>query len=191
MHAAFVFLYIAFNALYGKRRYEGTEAKIRKDREEFLKRLRVMQTRDMRFGQGILLKALKACRLPGAALIRDTFLRDTYWNKKEKAKVMREQFSRAAMRADGSLDKGQYEDFLDLVLRRLTVLRSQVIHGCATYGPPSKGFESVKAGVAVLKELVPVFHTLMTTYGHHVDWPPIPYPRTGSERHPALDQWAE
>ena len=95
MHAAFVFLYIAFNALYGKRRYEGTEAKIRKDREEFLKRLRVMQTRDMRFGQGILLKALKACRLPGAALIRDTFLRDTYWNKKEKAKVMREQFSRS------------------------------------------------------------------------------------------------
>jgi len=191
MHAAFVFLYIAFNALYGKRRYEGTEAKIRKDREEFLKRLRAMDTCDMRFGQGILLKALKACRQPGTALIRNTFLRDTYWNKKEKAKEMREQFSRAAMRAEGYLDKGQYEEFLDLVLRRLTVLRSQVIHGCATYGPQSKGIESLEDGLAVLKELVPAFHTLMAKYGSHMDWPPIPYPRTGSERHPAVDQWAE
>ena len=190
-HAAFVFLYIAFNSLYGKRRYEGKEAEARKDREEFLKHLRVMQTRDMRFGQGILLKALEACRQPGAALIRNTLLRDTYWVKKEKAKEMREPFSRAAMRAEGSLDKGQHEEFIKLVLQRLTVLRNQVMHGCATYGPQSRGIKSLEAGLAVLKELVPAFHTLMTEYGSHVDWPPIPYPRTGSERHPDVDQWTE
>jgi hypothetical protein len=56
MHTAFVFLHIAFNALYGKRRYEGKEDEARNDREEFLKHLHVMHTHDTRFGQGILLK---------------------------------------------------------------------------------------------------------------------------------------
>jgi hypothetical protein len=191
MHAAFVFLYIAFNALYGKRRYEGTEDEARRDREEFLKRLSVMQARDMRYGQGILLKALKACRQQGASLIRNAFLRDTYWSRYQKATEIREQFGRAAMRAAGSLEKGQCREFLDLVLRRLTVLRNQVIHGCVTYGSKSKGIESLETGLAVLKELVPAFHTLMSRYGNEVEWPPIPYPRTGSERHPAEDRWAE
>ena len=190
-HAAFVFLFIAFNALYGQRRYEGTEYDARKDRQEFLKRIRIMQDYDNRFGQGIVLNALNVCRKPGVALIRDTFLRDTYWSKKEAAKELQREFVRLASTAEAKLERGRHEEFLKLVLKRLTVLRNQVMHGCATYGPASKGITSLEDGLALLKELVPAFHTLMVKYGSHVDWPAIPYPRTGSERHLALDQWAE
>jgi hypothetical protein len=190
-HAAFVFLFIAFNALYGQRRYEGTEFDARKDRQEFLRRIRIMQDYDNRFGQGIVLKTLKACRKPGVALIRDTFLRDTYWSKKEAAKELQKVFDRLAATVEAKLERGHHEEFLKLVLQRLTVLRNQIMHGCATYGPKSKGITSLEDGLVLLKELVLAFHTLMTKYGSRVDWPAIPYPRTGSERHVAVDQWAE
>jgi hypothetical protein len=36
----------------------------------------------------------------------------------------------------------------------------------------------------VLRALIPTFHSLMTQYPESVDWPPIPYPRRGSEQHP-------
>lgn len=190
-HMSFVSLYIAFNALYGQRRYEGKEDEARSDRVEFLERLYVLHTHDMRFGQGILLKGLKACRQPGGALIRNTFLRDSYWNKTEKAKELRNVFAHVAAKAEARLERGQYEEFLKLVLQRLTVLRNHVIHGCTTYGPRSKGLATLEDGLAVLKELVPAFCLLMAQYGSHVVWPPIPYPRTGSERHIATDQWTE
>ncbi len=46
-HAAFVFLFIAFNALYGRRHYEGSEADASQDREEFLRRLRILHDYDL------------------------------------------------------------------------------------------------------------------------------------------------
>jgi hypothetical protein len=36
----------------------------------------------------------------------------------------------------------------------------------------------------VLRALVPTFHSLMTQHPEFVIWPPIPYPRRGSEQHP-------
>jgi hypothetical protein len=86
MHAAFVFLYIAFNALYGQRRYEGGKDEVRKDRGEFLSRVRVMHSCDLRYGSGILIKSLNACRQQAVSLIRNIYLRDTYWNKTQTKK---------------------------------------------------------------------------------------------------------
>ncbi|RMH33377.1 MAG: hypothetical protein D6690_12305 [Nitrospirae bacterium] len=190
-HAAFIFLYIAFNALYGRRRYEGSEEEARRDRQDFLRRLRRMHDYDLRHGQNVLQRALEACRNPGIALIQDIYLRDDYWKRKVRAGELREQFRRRATQATASLTAGRYEEFLELLLQRLTVLRNQVFHGCATYGPKSKGIESLENGLAVLRVLVPAFHELMSRYGQHLDWPPIPYPRVGSERHPAEDRFVE
>ncbi len=190
-HAAFVFLYVAYNALYGQRRYEGSEKDAQRDREEFLRRVWLMHAHDMRHGENILQRAFEACRDQGLALIKDIFLRNTYWRHEVRAKELRKRFSRLAKRAEDEMKAGRHEEFLDLVLQRLAVLRNQIMHGCATYGPNSKGIASLENGLAVLRELVPAFRKLMSRYGQHVDWPAVPYPRVGSERHPAVDQFTE
>jgi len=187
-HAVFIFLYVAFNALYGRRQYEGTQEDTLKDREEFLRRVRTMESYDMRHGSKILLKALYQCQQDGGSLITNYFLRNSYWKQAKRSKELVEQFSRARIRAESKLLKGDYEEFLRLVLERITVLRNQVLHGCVTYGRESKGLPSLEAGLAVLQKLVPAIYELMVRYGDHVEWPPIPYPRVGSESHPFVDR---
>ena len=63
-HARFVFFYVAFNALYGRRQYEGDQAEAFKDRQEFLKRLRRLHDYDIINGSNILRLALESCRQP-------------------------------------------------------------------------------------------------------------------------------
>lgn len=150
-----------------------------------------MNAYNMRHGGKILQRALEATCDNCLALIKDIFLRNSYWRQKVRAADLGVQFSRLAARAEASLNSARYEEFLELVLQRLTVLRNQVIHGCATYGQNSKGITSLENGLAVLRELVPAFYELMSRYGHHVDWPAIPYPRVGSERQPAVDEFTE
>jgi len=53
-HLQFICWYIAFNALYGIRQYEGSQEENRLDRKEFLKRLRVLHSYDRRYGNGLL-----------------------------------------------------------------------------------------------------------------------------------------
>jgi len=99
-----------------------------------------------------------------------------------------QQFKIEQRRADERLSHGKFEDLLKLVLKRLNVLRNQVVHGCVTYGPSSKGFPSLEAGLAVLRKLVPALHKLMDKHGHHMEWPAIPYPRVGSDLHTEVDR---
>ena len=187
-HAEFVFLFVALNALNGQRRDEGDRDKGRKDREQFLRRIRVLHGHDQRQAQGTLVKALHSCVDAAGNLIINYFLRDTYWDRQAPSKEIIQQFARARSQAEFRLKQGKYEEVLDLVLKRLRVLRNQVFHGCVTYGRASKGYPSLVDGLAVLRELVPALYQLMDRHGHHVEWPPIPYPRVGSDAHPVVDQ---
>jgi hypothetical protein len=188
-HAHFAFLYIAFNALYGCRRYEGSREEVAKDRQEFLKRLKTMTEYDSRYGVNLLRRALKTCHKECRELIVNYFLRDSYWRKEKTSQELSKEFTQQWRWADQVLSRGKYEVQLDLVLRRLTVLRNQIMHGCVTYGPTSKGLPSLLDGLAVLREIMPAFYELMQKYGHHVTWPAIPYPRVGSDAHPNVDEW--
>jgi hypothetical protein len=70
---------------------------------------------------------------------------------------------------------------LGLVLRRLTVLRNRVMHGCVTYGSSSKGLPSIRKGARVAAIVVPALVDLVTANGARIRWDPIPYPRVGFE----------
>jgi len=187
-HARFVFLYIAFNALYGRRQYEGSREEAAHDRDEFLERLKSMSDYDRRQGNNSLVRALQVCRKECGELIGNYFLRDTYWRKQKTSRELRKEFAQQRRRAEEEFNKGRYGLELDLVLRRLGVLRNQVIHGCVTYGASSKGLPSLEVGLSVLQQIVPVFYRLMDVYGHHVSWPAIPYPRVGSDAHRTVDE---
>ncbi|ALA59734.1 hypothetical protein NITMOv2_3341 [Nitrospira moscoviensis] len=188
-HAQFTFFYIAFNALYGHRRYEGSREENAKDREEFLKRIRTLRDYERRAGQDCLRGVLGKCQDQCGKLILNYFLRDTYWRKERTSKELQRDFSLQRRLADQEYAKGCYDLQLDLILKRLNVLRNQVFHGCVTYGPGSKGLSSLMDGLTVIRELVPAFYALMDKYGQHLNWPAIPYPRVGSDAHPTVDEW--
>lgn len=187
-HPQFICWYIAFNALYGIRQYEGSQEENRLDRQKFLKRLKILHSHDMRYGKSILLIGLKSCQSEAKKLITDYFPRDSYWTRRISSSELKQRFSSDLSRAEEMLYKDNYDFYLDLILRRLAVLRNQIFHGCATFGPTSKGLPSLEIGLSVLQTLVPAFYDLMDRYGHEVAWPPIPYPRVGSKAHPAIDK---
>lgn len=187
-HLRFVCWYIALNALFGIRQYEGSQEDNRQDRQKFLKRLRILHSHDLRYGNGELLKTFKVCQHEGRKLITDYFLRNSYWNRHISSSELKRRFSGELNKAERFLGQGNYDPYLDLLLQRLAVLRNQIFHGCTTYGPTSKGISSLEPGLLVLEALVPSFYNLMSKYGHVMSWPPIPYPRVGSTSHPEIDR---
>ncbi len=180
-HEAFISYYIAFNCLYGRRRYEGDEAQIEEDLRAFFKKALVLHHRDVQRGRFILTDALEACRKDGAVLIRDRFLFNQYWRKPQPPGLLQAKLNREAMHALGALGEGKYEEFLLLMFRRMSVLRNQIMHGGATYGPKSFGRGSLAKGLQVLRVMVPAFYALVLAYGAGLKWDPVPYPRSGAQ----------
>ena len=182
-HESFIFLYIAFNCLYGRRQYEGDETQIGKDLAEFFQKVRVMSARDVEEGGTLLKKAVAAARRDGAILIRDKFLSNRYWRGGSSV-ALQKQLNKEESLVEEQLALGSYDMFLDLAFRRISVLRNQIMHGCATYGARSHGQASLAKGLRFLKVMVPAFYELTKLYGHEVKWDPIPYPRSGSQQQP-------
>lgn len=108
-HAEFVFLFIAFNASYGRRQYEGSKNEAATDRDEFLRRMMKMVDYDKRLGHHRLLVALKDCRKEAGELIVNYFLRDSYWRREQHSKELIQQFKREQRRADERLNHGKWE----------------------------------------------------------------------------------
>jgi hypothetical protein len=179
-HEAFVFQYIALNAMYGRRQYEGDRTEVRDDLERFLNHVKKMHEKDVEVGGTPLLDAFRGHRDALEALILDYFLLDDLFRGKDP-KVLKDQCRRDAFNANLAWAGGDIVAILRVVLYRLTVLRNRVMHGCVTYGRTSKGLPSIRKGARVMAVLLPALLKLMATYGHFVRWDPIPYPRVGFE----------
>jgi hypothetical protein len=184
LHEAFIFLYIAFNCLYGRRKYEGDASQIEEDLDAFFTKVLAMHERDAAEGERILTGALKVCREDGAVLIRDRFLVNRYWRGNQPPATLQPKLNKEAVGALEALADGDYREYLGLVFHRISVLRNQVMHGCATYGARSYGRASLAKALRVLRVLIPAFYQLARRYGHDLSWDPIPYPRLGSMQHP-------
>lgn len=178
-HEAFVFHYIALNAMYGRRQYEGGDrTEVRDDLRRFLGRVKRMHDKDVEEGGSILLNAMKSHQAQIEALILDYFLLDDLF-KGTPAATLKHRCNRDATKARLAWAAGDIIAIMETVLYRLTVLRNRVMHGCVTFGPASKGLISIRKGVNVTKVLLPALLELMAKYGHFVRWDPIPYPRVG------------
>lgn len=187
----FVALYIAFNAMHGRRQYEGDRSQAAQDLEAFTDKLAVMHDADLEHGRATLTNALFMARPAIRAIATNVFLRDAYWRRElphaDLIKRFQSQYAAAERRL---IMEGQWKPLLRLALERTTVLRNQIFHGCVTHGPQSRGWESVEQAVAVLRILVPAFGELMERYGSLVKWEPLPYPRLGSTLHPEKSRLA-
>jgi hypothetical protein len=184
LHETFVFLYIAFNCLYGRRQYEGDETQIGEDLNAFFRKILQLAEHDRKDGGETLPQAINACSKDGALLIRDRFLDSRYWKRTLPVERLHEALKSDAKGALEQAAAGEYGDFLFLTFSRISVLRNQIMHGCATYGPATAGRSSLAIAARVLKVLVPAFHALVRAYGQHAHWEAVPYPRVGSAQHP-------
>jgi hypothetical protein len=183
LHEAFVFLYIAFNCLYGRRQYEGDETRIGEDLKAFFGKILELAAYDRKDGGEILQQAIKASSKDGALLIRDRFLDHRYWKRALPVERLHEALKSDAKAALEQVAAGEYGDFLFLTFTRISVMRNQIMHGCATYGPATAGRSSLAVAVRLMKVVIPAFQALVRNSGQHASWEPVPYPRLGSAPH--------
>lgn len=139
---------------------------------------------DVENGGAIHKNVLAVARRDGATLIRDRFLVNRYWRSEESPVPLQKKLNRVASMAEEQLDLGSYDMFLDLAFQRISVLRNQIMRGCATYGPRSYGLASLAKGLRFLRVMVTAFYELTKRYGHELKLEPVPYPRSGSGQHP-------
>ena len=177
-HERFMFYYVALNAMYGRRQYEGDRSDVWQDLDRFVNQVKQMCASTGERNGRVLLPALQNRHVD--ALILDYFLLGDLFKGATKEKLLG-RCKRDLMEAKLKLRSGDPFTMLRAVLRRLTVLRNRVMHGCVTYGTVSKGLPSVVKGARVARALMPALYELMATRGHGVKWDPIPYPRVGFE----------
>jgi len=177
-HEKFIFYYVALNAMYGRRQYEGARSEVGQDLGRFVNQVKQMcASADDRTGT-LLLPVLQDKHVD--AVILDYFLLDDLFKGATRERLLA-QCKRDLLGAKLKLRSGDAFTMLRTVLHRLTVLRNRVMHGCVTYGAVSKGLPSVTKGTRVARALVPALHNLMVTHGDAVKWDPIPYPRVRYE----------
>jgi len=186
-HTAFVYRYVAFNSLYGRWRTEESQRRAKTQFDLFFDNLGRLHSEDQSEdgpNRWILPNALVQCKRHWVQLIDDEFLDSKgYWDIPEHSENFREKYSSQKSTALRHLDWRNFKPLLHLIFDRIWVLRNQILHGCATFGPKSLGWESVERANPVLRAMIPAFRNLMEKYPDVVQWPPIPYPRYGSDQH--------
>jgi hypothetical protein len=177
-HERFIFYYIALNAMYGRRQYEGDRSEVWQDIDRFVNQVKRMWASSGERSGNLLLAVLQDRHVD--ALILDYFLLDDLFKGATREKLVG-RCTRDLVGAKLKFRSGDPFAMLRTILHRLTVLRNRVMHGCVTYGSVSKGLPSVVKGARVARDLVPALYELMAMHGPVVKWDPIPYPRVGFE----------
>lgn len=179
----FIYRVIAFNALYGRRQYEH-RTQTCNDLEDFFDKVVDLHKDDKRAGRNILPNALQRSRAYWESVIEDEFIDNWYYSHLSLKPGFKEWYRSCRREACVKWANKEYQKVLQEIFKRIMVLRSQIFHGCATFGQESRGWHSIEKAIPVMRELVPAFYQLMSDYGERVKWPAIPYPRLGSMQHP-------
>lgn len=185
-HERFLFYWIAFNSLYGRHQGHNQTREDADDIDAFLGKVERMTKWDSEEGTLIVQSAVndpETLRF-GQRLIQDYFLDKRYWEPRFHIDDVKKKCEEEWLGVKRALSKGRYQLFMVYSIKRLRILRNQIMHGSVTYGKQSKGWESLVIGVPMLSRLVSVFAELVSQYGDRLDWEPAPYPRLGHPGHP-------
>lgn len=183
IQVVFIYRTIAFNALYGRRQYE-SQTKTIDDLKEFFNNILALHKDDRRAGGNTLAASLERGRAYWEKVIEDEFVSNWYYNHPLLKPGFKRWYWKRRSEACSKWTSGEYRDLLLEIFMCIMVLRSQIFHGCVTFGRTSLGWASVEKATPVMRELVPAFYQLMFQYGDRMKWPKIPYPRRGSVQHP-------
>ncbi len=163
--AAFIFLWLSFNAAYANE-YEGvTRAKARETYVAFFERL-------VGYDEQRLIYNILWQKYSGAvrSLLENKFVFQRFWDHisgMPGADDWQDKFSAAKRASQRALAAQDTVTVLGIVMDRLYTLRNQLIHGGATWNG-SWNRTQLRDAVALLSELMPIIITLMMQHGDAV-----------------------
>ena len=183
----FMFLWISFNAAYGYEVIEDeTRASHRKENEKFTKFFYEIVRRDR---GGIIRNILwKKYSGPVRVLLRNKYVFKPFWESVREApggRGWKQQFEKEKQQANNALANGNVDRVLEIVFRRLYVLRNQIFHGGTTFAE-GWGRDQVRDGSRIMAALVPTILDIMRTdIATNPDtdaWGKVAYPRINESR---------
>ena len=159
LDAAFVFYWIAFNALYGQPIYLKKQDERQGDWNDILKFLGLMT----KYGRVFIEPVLRKAKEDGQKIQDNQFLCKQCWVRWNEKKL----FSKEQRLSE--LCRERSRDNLCDLFHRLYVLRNQIFHGCSS-DRSAKNRESIAPAVIIMRALVPVFREIVRLYGHREDF---------------------
>lgn len=168
--AAFVFLWIAFNAAYAREFGQGEN-----ERARFAQFIEMLLGAD----KGKRLQSLVFSQFSGPVrtLIENKFVFEPFWKalrEHDSSDRWETSFRDSKKAALGSLMASDTARVLSIVFDRLYVLRNQLIHGGATWNSRVNRAQ-VKDGVKLLGAVIPIILELMLDHPE-LEWGDVLYP---------------
>ena len=173
--AAFIFYWIAFNAVYAEDRPEAEGMKERGIFHEYFGKIIKLDSDHViydaiwnRFSQGI------------RVFLNNKYVFQPFWKHQNGVpgyEKWEESFASSQARVHWALGHEDTQSILSTLFDRLYVLRNQLIHGGATWGS-SVNRDQVRDGRSIVAFLIPLFVYLMVT-NPQVPWGAPYYPVVG------------
>jgi hypothetical protein len=170
--SCFIFLWIAFNAVYARELGSSQGFSERTTQKEFF-RLVTGFDRERLIYKAIWTDFPDAIRV----LMNNPFVFPDFWEYHTgtlSETDWQEAFSRKRRHMLGAIERGDAASALGILFERLYTLRNQLVHGGATWGGKVNRSQ-VKDGRRILETLVPVILHVMLEAPPH-DWGPPAFP---------------
>lgn len=172
--SAFLFYWIAFNALYSDESSIDIERSERSLQREFVEKINLCDRENGYLQPFLWAEYSNSIR----NLLDNKFIFGIYWTDiKENPEETQwaEKMQSASRAAFQSLRKeGSVTRLLSIVFDRLNVLRNQLAHGSSTYRG-SLNRDQVKTGATFMHKVVPIFQQIFRE-NPNIDWGVPPYP---------------
>ena len=170
--ASFIFLWIAFNAIYGIKATIDPDTTDRELLKDFFAKIISIDESGMIYDH-IWNHYSSEIRI----LLENKYLFAPFWNNqldKNDCKDWKQRMASQNKKIGRALAKQDSTEVLSYVFDRLYMLRNQLLHGSATWhGRLNRS--QLQDGNKIMKDLVPIFITLMMDH-KEIDWGELNYP---------------
>ncbi len=172
--SAFLFYWIAFNALYSDERNIDMERSERRLQKDFIEKIHRFDKQNGNLYKFLWAEYSNSIR----NLLDNKFIFGRYWrdiNENPDESAWAEEMrstNQSALRL--MTDGGSVARLLNIVISRLNVLRNQIAHGSSTYRG-SLNRDQVKTGATFMHQVVPIIQQIFREHPDE-DWGIPPYP---------------
>lgn len=172
-------LWIALNALYG-RRYYGDEATTN-DYSDF--RVLVSTLADIKEGSAEIDKWITKRHVQGGIrdLVKNQYLYLEFWEGKPAA--LSEAIQHELDSVEWAFRNQHSTKALETLFSRLIALRHQIVHGSAS-ADTRRNKDALVPAVLILEEMLPLLVHVLIKHGRGRLWPELPYPGYGTPLYP-------
>ena len=170
--ASFIFLWIAFNAIYGIKATINSDTTGRESLKDFFEKIISIDESEMIY-EHIWNRYSSEIRV----LLDNKYLFAPFWNNQldeNECQDWKQIMARQNKKISRALAKQDSTEVLSYVFDRLYVLRNQLLHGSSTWHGRLNRLQ-LKDGNKIMKDFVPIFITLMMDH-KEVDWGELNYP---------------